>query len=144
MKRYIKGSLTSGCVGIWWIYEDTVIGRVVPLDDGYNDGQYIHYDNYRNHMTEWNSVIQEYVPDWEQLKPRGYKCLERGRVLYNIRTQCYEILCSEAVAHDVKLIEAIVEAYNLQNCRYDVFALTHYYKAEPSGNPEIDKFLYGI
>ena len=32
MKVYIKGSLTSGLVGIWWIYDDKVIGKSVPLD----------------------------------------------------------------------------------------------------------------
>ena len=43
MKRYVKGSLTSGLVGIWWIYNDQVISDLETLDGGYNDGNYIQY-----------------------------------------------------------------------------------------------------
>lgn len=52
MNKYIKGSLTSGYVGIWWIFNNEVIADLVSLDNGYNDGSFIHYSETKNHLTE--------------------------------------------------------------------------------------------
>lgn len=145
MKLYVKSSSTDGFVGIWWLYENKVIGRLVSLDDGYDDGRFIHYDNFKNHSTEWKSVLQEQLPDkFDELYPKLFKCIERGRVVYNIRTQCYEILCSEAVSKNSEAIHVIVKAFNLQSCRYDIVPDRHYYIAEPTGNPALDDFEYGV
>ena len=90
MKRYIRASLTSGLVGIWWIKDDVVIADAVDLDSGYNDGNFIHYDEVRNHTTEWSRLIREYFPDdADTIIRKGYKSIDRGRVVYNLRTQCY-------------------------------------------------------
>lgn len=145
MKKYVKGSLTSGLVGIWWIYDDKVLGDAVPLDAGYDDGRYIHYDDFKNHSTEWRRVLQDQLTDkFNELYPKGFKCIERGRVVYNIRTQSYEILCSDAVAKNSNIIKLIVDAYDLNNCRYDVYPDHHYYVFELTGNPVIDNMEYGI
>lgn len=145
MEKYIKGSLTSSCIGIWWIYQDSIIGRSVPLNDGYNDGQYIHYDDFKNHSTEWRSVLKEQAPNaFDTLYPKMFKCIERGRVVYNIRTQSYEIICSESVSQDIEAIKLVVAAFDLENCRYDVYSDHHYYVTEPTGNPAIDDIEYGF
>ena len=145
MKVYIKGSLTSGLVGIWWIYGDKVIGKSVPLDSGYDDGRYIHYDDFKNHSTEWKSVLQEQIPEkFEELYPQMFKSIERGRVVYNIRTQSYEIICSEEVAKNPELIQKIVDSYELANCRYDVYADRHYHVYKLTGNPTLDGMEYGV
>lgn len=145
MKRYVTSSLTSGLVGIWWLYDNKVIGYAIPISTGYDDGRYIHYHEFNNHMTEWRKVLQDQLPEhFDELYPKQFKCLERGRVIYNIRTQSYEILCSDAVASDSEAIQAIVSAYDLHNCRYDVYADHHYYIIEPTGNPAIDNTEYGV
>ena len=141
MKRYIKGSLTSGYVGIWWILNDEVVADVVSLDDGYNNGSYIHYDEFKNHLTEWRRLMIGF--DAEYQIPKGYKSLERGRVVYNLRTMCYEIVCSEIVSKNIELIREIAEAFELTNCRYDIVVDTHYHIAEITGNPALDEFEYG-
>lgn len=145
MKKYIKASLDSGMVGIWWLYNDTVIGEIVPLDSGYNDGYFIHYDNFKNHMTQWGTVLQEQLPDKaDELYPKRFKCLERGRVVYNIRTMSYEILCSEKISKDMDALKSVINAFSLNGCRYDIVADHHYYVTEPTGNPAIDDFEYGF
>lgn len=145
MKRYVKASLTSGLVGVWWLYGTKVIGRFVPLDDGYDDGRYIHYDDFKNHSTEWLSVLKEQLPEhFDELYPKMFKCIERGRVVYNIRTQSYEIICSDAISKNKEAIKLIVDAFELEDCRYDIYSDHHYYIAEPTGNPALDDIEYGV
>jgi len=145
MKRYVKASLTSGLIGIWWVYNDTVIADYKTLDDGYNDGNFINYDEKKNHATEWNKLIKEYFPEQaEEIIAFGYKGIERGRVIYNLRTQAYEVTCSQEVYKDSKQRKLIVDAFELNDCRYDFFVLRHYYVAKLTGNPALDQFEYGI
>ena len=145
MVKYVKGSLTSGCVGIWWLLDSKVIGNAIPLDSGYNDGNFIHYDNFKNHSTEWHTVLQEQAPDdCDTIYPKGFKSIERGRVVYNLRTMCYEIVCSEEVAINAEAIKSIVEFYDLSDCRYDIVTDRHYHIAELTGNPALDELEYGV
>lgn len=145
MKNYNAASLTSGCIGIWWVYDGDVIGLAIPLDSGYDDGRYIHYDQFKNHSTEWKTTLQEQLPEkYEELYPRLYKSIERGRVVYNIRTQTYEIICNEAMSYDVETIKQIIKFYDLENCRYDIYADPHYHIYCLIGNPTLDDFEYGF
>lgn len=145
MKRYIKASFTSGLVGIWWIYNNQVIADVETIDEGYNDGDYINYDPQKNHQTEWRRLVKESLPEDEanKLIAKGYKCIERGRVIYNLRTHSYEVTCSEEVFKDWDKRQLIIDAFDLNTCRYDFIKLNHYYIAELTGNPELDRFEYG-
>lgn len=145
MKRYIKASSTSGFIGIWWIKDDIVIADYKTTDEGYNDGSFINYDQFKNHSTEWRRLIKEYFPDEaDELIKKGYKSLDRGRVVYNLRTQCYEITCGDNVFNDIDTRKELVAAFNLQNCRFDFVNLgTHYHIAELTGNPALDQFEYG-
>lgn len=142
MKRYVKASLTSGYVGIWWIHDKQVIADLVPLDHGYNDGSFIHYSDHKNHLTEWREMMQH--SGLEELISKGYKSIERGRVVYNLRTMCYEIVCSELVAKDINQIKLILDVFELNNCRYDIVVDSHYHIAEITGNPSLDIFEYGV
>lgn len=145
MKKYIKASLTSGLIGIWWLYYDTVIADMKTLDKGYNDGSFIQYDQYKNHATEWRRLIKEFLPDRaDKMISKGYKSLERGRVIYNLRTQSYEVTCSQAVKNQLEDHVSIVDAFDLEDCRYDFVTLNHYYIAELTGNPALDAIEYGI
>ena len=142
MKRYIRGSLTSGYIGIWWLLDNEVIADLVSLDDGYNNGSFINYDESKNHLTEWRRLMTGF--DAEYQIPKGYKSLERGRVVYNLRTMCYEIVCSEVVSRNIELLHKIVDAFELENCRYDIVVDSHYHVAEITGNPALDAFEYGV
>ena len=146
MKLYIRGSLTSGLVGIWWIYNsDVVIADARPLDDGFNDGNFVNYDEFKNHSTEWRKLVSTYLPEIaDTLIPKGFKSIERGRVVYNLRTMAYEIVCSEKVYKDIEQRKLIVDAFELSNCRYDFIISPHYHIAEITGNPALDQFEYGI
>ena len=55
----------------------------------------------------------------------GYKGLERGTVIYALRTQCYIVTCSKAMLYNVKFREAINDYFDLNNCRVDFQALDH-------------------
>lgn len=146
MKRYIKASLTSGLVGIWWIKDDTVVADVKTLDEGYNDGSFINYDEKKNHTTEWRKLIKESFPDEaDELISKGYKSLDRGRVVYNLRTQCYEVTCGDAIFNDLEKRRLLIDAFELSDCRYEFVNLGHHYHiAELTGNPALDEFEYGI
>lgn len=146
MKRYIRASLTSGFVGIWWIYEDNVVADMKSLDEGYNDGNFINYDRFRNHSTEWRTIIRECYPDdAESIISKGYKSLDRGRVVYNLRTQSYEVTCGDEVYNSIDKRKMIVDAFSLNGCRYDFVNLgTHYHVAPLTGNPALDAMEYGI
>lgn len=142
----IKESRTSGLVGIWW-YTDTgdIWAFTKDIDHGYNDGNYIQYSGTENHSILWKKVVRQNVsnnPDFTYSK--GYKSLERGRVIYNLRTQCYEVTGSKEQLADREFREKCVDYFNLNNCRYDFVPLSHYYKAEITGNPSVDEFNYGF
>lgn len=141
----MQKSTISGLVGIWWIYNNQVIADALPLDSGYNDRSYIHYDENRNHLTEWSRLIKNSLPPDEasSVISEGYKSLERGRVLFNIRTRCYEVICSEAVYKDLDLRNLIVDYFELRGCRYDFIQESHYHIAKLTGNPALDQFEYG-
>lgn len=146
MKRYVRASLTSGLVGIWWIYNNTVAADAVPLDDGFNDGNFVNYDEFKNHSTEWKRIITTCFPEEaDSIIENGYKSLDRGRVVYNLRTQCYEVTCGDEVYNDIDKRKLLVDAFDLSDCRYDFVNLgTHYHIASLTGNPTLDAFEYGI
>lgn len=52
MYKYVKASLTSGLIGIWWIKDNVVIADCKTLGDGYNDGRFVNYSETKNHDTE--------------------------------------------------------------------------------------------
>ena len=146
MKRYVRASLTSGFIGIWWICGDDVIADMKTLDEGYNDGTFVNYDEFKNHSTEWRSIIKECYPnEAESIISQGYKSLDRGRVVYNLRTQSYEVTCGEDVFNSIAKRKMIVDAFSLRDCRYDFVNVgTHYHIAPLTGNPALDALEYGV
>lgn len=144
MKRYIKSSKDDAFVGIWW-YTDSgeVIGVMKSLSEAELDGNYYQYSSTENHMTLWKSVCQAYFEDsWEQIYNLGYKGLERGRIIYDTRTQTFVITCSANIANDIQFRKAVIDAFNLTGCRYDFEVLSHYAKLPLTGNPAIDSMNY--
>jgi len=133
----------EGNVGIWWIYNDKVIGEFCPVSGGVDDRGYIQFSTTENHITEWESVIEEQLPEALDMIPKGYRSIECGRVVYNIRSQVYEIICSRAIASDENAIRLIAEAFDIADLRYDVIPSSHYHVPTYTGNPTLDNFDYG-
>lgn len=144
MKRYIRTDEpdmpTEGNVGIWWIHNNSVIGEYCPVSEGVDDRGYIQFSKVKNHITEWESTVKEQLPEAVDLIPKGYRCIERGRVVYDIRSQVYEIICSQAIANDEHSIQLIADAFEISNLRYDVIPSSHYYIPTLTGNPALDSF----
>ena len=148
MKRYIPASEsktipTNGNVGIWWYYNNKVIGEYCPIAEGIDDRGYIQFSVTNNHITQWETTIREQLPEAIDLIPKGYRSIERGRVVYDIRSQVYEIVCSQAIASDERAIQRIAEEFDIADLRYDVIPSSHYYVPTYTGNPTLDNFDFG-
>ena len=96
-------------------------------------------------MTLWRKALELFVSNKKERDTyikKGYKCLERGRVVYNIRTQSYEVICSVDLVNDLKFRKACKDYFKLNSCRVDFEALHHYHKMELTGNPAVDDLYY--
>jgi hypothetical protein len=143
MKVY--ASYSEGKVGIWWYTSSKEFwGYSTSLDDGFNDGNYIQYSDISNHLNLWKPVVKLNTKDDEfnEIYSRGYKSLERGRVIFNLRTQCFEILCSDKMYNDKDFRAAIIKEFNLSGNRYDFVPMRHYQVSELTGNPQLDDVYY--
>ena len=144
MKLYVRTNEqelpTQGYVGIWWFYNNQVVGEYCPVDEGVDDRGYIQFSKTKNHITEWESTIKEQLPEAVDLISKGYRSIERGRVVYDIRSQVFEIICSQEIAKDKNAIKLIAEEFEISNQRYDVIPSSHYYIPSLTGNPALDNF----
>ena len=147
MKRYIKSleqeTQHDGNIGIWWYWDGKVVGEYCPLSEGVEDRGYLQFSKTKNHITEWESVIKEQLPEMIDTLPKGYRSIERGRVVYNPRAMVYEIICSATIASDKQAIEEIANEFNISDLRYDVIPSSHYYVPTLTGNPTLDNFDFG-
>lgn len=146
MKRYVRSIEQlhhEGNVGIWWFYNNKVIGEYCPLSEAIEDRGYMQFSKTRNHITEWESTIKEQLPEAIDLIPKGYRSIERGRVVYDPRAMVYEIICSQAIASDEAATSAIAKEFDIADLRYDIIPSSHYYVPTLMGNPTLDNFDYG-
>ena len=136
----------SSPVSIWWYTDSREFWDFsVSIDDAAENRGYLQYSNTENHMTLWRKAVNTFMEDTakrDEVIAKGYKSLERGRIVYNIRTQCYEIICSSALVNDPEFRKACVEYFDLSGNRYDFEALAHYRKQELTGNPALDSLYY--
>ena len=141
LKKYIRKSINDGFIGIWWCTDDyQIFGVSCTLSGGYNDGTYIQYSNIENHLNLWRKCVDTVFDKnkSDEIYSLGYKGLERGRVIYDLRTQCYIVTCSKSMLYDSKFRDAIKDYFDLNNCRVDFQALARYSKLPLTGNPDID------
>jgi hypothetical protein len=140
----IKESRNESLVGIWWYTDNGEFWDFsTDLDSAENDYGYLQYSKTKNHLNLWKTACDKYITDSRErtaVYNKGYKSIERGRVVYNIRTQCYEVICSKELVNDINFRDKCVKHFNLSGNRVDFEALNHYYKQDLTGNPEIDKF----
>ena len=97
-----------------------------------------------NHMNLWRKIVHEHIDssDAESVIAKGYKSIERGRVVFNIRTQSYEVICSQFLLHDNVFRNKCIDYFGLSGNRYSFDALNHYYRQELTGNPSLDSLYY--
>lgn len=142
----INASRNDGLVGIWWYTDSGEFWSYnKTLDDAEECHGYLQASNTKNHMNLWRSTVNKYISDTDEANKiiaKGYKSIERGRIVFNIRTQCYEIVCSDKLVNDLKFRAACKEYFNLSGSRCQFEALHHYCKQELTGNPAIDELYY--
>lgn len=119
MKRYVKTiesetSMPTGNVGIWWFYDNTVVGEYCPVDEGYVENGCIKF------ITQMRSDLPG---------------AESGAVVYDIRSQVFEIICSPTIASDENAIKQIAEEFEIADQRYDVIPSSHYYISSSTDKP---------
>ena len=146
VNRHLKEGYRAGLVAIWWYTDDGEFWDFSKtLDDAEQDYDYLQYSKTKNHLNLWKLATDTYVKDKtirKNIYEKGYKSIERGRVIYNIRTQTYEVICSKALVDDIDFKNKCIEHFNLTGNRVDFESLNHYYKIELTGNPSIDKFYF--
>ena len=147
-KSKITASYRRGLVAIWWYTDSGEFWDFVKtLDDAEDDHGFLQYSVTQNHMTLWMDAVRANVSDPDKQKSiisNGYKSIERGRVVFNIRTQSYEVTCSDALVNDTEFRSRCIERFNLSGNRYDFIAIRHYSKQSLTGNPALDSMYYEV
>lgn len=144
-KTPIMASYKEGLVSIWWYKDGEFWDFSKTTDDAVECQGYLQYSNTKNHLNLWSQAVTTFVDDpseREKIRNAGYKSLERGRVIFNIRTQCYEIICSTELANDPEFRKTCVDYFNLRGNRYDFVPLHHYGVQKLTGNPALDDMYY--
>ena len=145
MKITINESLLTGFVSIWWYKDGMFWSFDKPLEDAEESGGYLQYSNTQNHLTLWRQVVNSNITDESTRKmiiSKGYKSIDRGRVVYKIRAQCFEILCSPELQKNQAFIQACIKHFELSGKRYSFIPMYHYNKQELTGNPTLDASYY--
>lgn len=142
MINIMNEAYKSGLVAIWWYTDGGEFWDFSkPLEDAENDFGYLQYSTTKNHLNMWKTAVETFVPNVEEQKviySKGYKSIERGRVVYNIRTQTYEVICSATLVNDTVFRNNCLDYFKLRGNRVDFEALNHYYKSELTGNDYLD------
>lgn len=145
-KLHLKEDYNEGYVAIWWYTDnDEFWDFSKTLNDAEEDYGYLQYSKTKNHLNLWKLAVETFVPNKEEQKKiyeKGYKSIERGRVIYNIRTHCYEVICSEALLHNETFRKNCLDHFNLKGNRVDFQALNHYKKIALTGNHAVDSLYY--
>lgn len=143
-QNIIRTNRGKGLIGIWW-YTDSgeVWAAAAPANSGIIDGMYVQYSDVENHLTLWSRIVKENTSKSEadRIISKGYKSLERGRVIYNTATMCYEITCSNNLIYDKAFRQGIIDHFQLAESQFEFVCLDHYQKTELSGNPALDAFI---
>ena len=142
----IYGGHQTGLVSIWWYTDDGQFWNFSKTMDSADEHYgYLQYSETQNHMTLWRQAVKDHIKDKSEqdaIIAKGFKSFERGRIVYNIRSQCFEITCSSALFTDRSFRNSCIDYFGLKGNRYEFVKLDHYSKQELTGNPAIDEFYY--
>lgn len=139
-------SYKEGLVAIWWYTDSGEFWDFSKtLDDAEDDHGYLQYSTTQNHLNLWKTAVNNFVNDESmrrEIISKGYKSIERGKIVFNIRTQCHEVICSQNLVNDTTFRNSCLDHFNLHGNRVDFEALNHYHKVELTGNPAVDNLYY--
>ena len=143
-KTPIEAAYKQGLVSIWWYTDGEFWDYGCTLDDAVENYGYLQVSLTDNHLNLWRKVVLSKVDsaNADAIIEKGYKSLERGRVVFNIRTQAYEVICSQALIDDADFRRKCIDYFGLSGNRYSFEALSHYSKQELTGNPALDSLYY--
>lgn len=137
----LSESKDNALIGIWWWTGDEILGKSCLVDNGFTDNRYIQYSDKENHLTLWRKVCEENnIP--KEIINKGYKYYERGRVIYNLMSQSFEVILSQDLYGNKDFKRECKDYFNLYNCRVEFIPLNHYYRVD-TDNPAILDFEYG-
>jgi len=136
----IKEDIDNAEVAIWWWTGNEFWGRSCLLDNAEEDRLYLQYSTTKNHLTLWKDIRNEHK-DCIEIQDKGYKYLERGRVVYNIRAHSFEVIGSQDLLSDSNFRSACKDYFHLNNCRIEFIADNHYHRVT-TDNPAILSFEY--
>lgn len=114
MKRYTRiveseSSVPTGNVGIWWFCNDTVVGESCHIEDAVQEDGCIHID--------YSNTKYPMFPDDVSISDT----LRFGQVIYDARSQVFEILCNSSDwVPNMEEIQLIASYFGIQDLRYDV------------------------
>lgn len=141
MKKFAKGPIS-----IWWYTDDKEFWDFsVEEQNAAIDGCFLQYSIIKNHLNLWKEIVETFVSDASQRKDiylKGYKSYERGRIILDLRTQRYKIICSRVLISDENFKKQCIEYFQLDAKRCDFGYCDHYSKQELIGNPVLDNFYY--
>lgn len=117
------------CVGVWW-YTDKgqVWGVYCSLNDAVLDGSYRQYSKSDNLKTLWEKVVEDNTENEVEQKyvyALGQNGYEHGSVIFDLRTQCFYITCSEAIYNNLIARKAIKTTFGLNGCNIDFQKVSH-------------------
>jgi hypothetical protein len=92
-------SPTQGYVGIWWAYNNHVDKYACRLNSGFIEDGYVRFIH-----SEGSDIPG----------------VETGEVVYDIRSQVYEIICNHTLAVNADIIRQVAEGFNISDLRYDI------------------------
>jgi hypothetical protein len=115
-------------VGIFWFIQEpgklpTLLGSGVAIADGEPYGEYINYP--RDHSQYWLEIQPRLSPFLHDCGPKDWP---RGRVIYNTKTQHFDVYLNEQL--QTPEIEAEILAYfNLSEAKTSFASDPHYTQA---------------
>ena len=136
----LKENISNAEVGIWWWNGSEIWAISCSLDDAVEDRLYLQYSLTDNHLTLWKDIKNEHK-DFPDIIDKGYKYLERGRVVYNIRAHSFEVIGSEELLKDNNFRKVCKDYFHLNGCRVEFIPDNHYHRVT-TDNPTILAFEY--
>ena len=107
-----------GKIGIFWVYQDTVLARPIALEDGDAFEGWI--DSPEGHVHVWDEV-NAFSDRFPELAGRDYEEVPRGRVLYDQTEGVFVVYVYDGLLNP-KSQAAIRKAFGLtkKNCRFEM------------------------
>ena len=110
-------------IGIFWVYENTVIGRARELSDGEENTAGL-LDSPDSHIDLWENDPTFIIP-FPELRDEEYQNIPRGRVIHSIETHCTIVYMDKSL-HTKKIKQIISTFFQLDKSKTSWKMDAHY------------------